>query len=378
MDNQPSSPEFNTAQSEATDEFTLVEKEEAADYVQSPPIEQKSNSENPSKKTAKLVIDTDDEDEEEAEEIGAGVDTDLLADYPDNTEEMDLVHSRISSCSSLNLPRFGPYLKRLCLRQNLISALDPADFGPLTEIEDIDFYDNKIKHLGDALNNMHKLKVLDLSFNLLKAVPNSLGSHPVIDTIYFVQNKISHIEHFDSVGTTLRSLELGGNRIRAIEKLDALTNLQELWLGKNKLTKLQNLDHLKRLKILSLQSNRITIIENLEGLEALEELYLSHNGIEQLQGLEKNLNLRTLDVGNNRISVIENLSHLTNLEELWLNDNLISSLNDVPSQLSRLDSLRTIYLEGNPCQKNDMTHYRRKLILALPQVTQVDATFVKQ
>lgn len=71
---------------------------------------------------------------------------------------MDLVHSRISSCSSLNLPRFGPHLKRLCLRQNLISVLDPADFGPLTEVEDIDFYDNKIKHLGDALNNMHRLK----------------------------------------------------------------------------------------------------------------------------------------------------------------------------------------------------------------------------
>lgn len=105
------------------------------------------------------------------------------------------------------------------------------------------------------------------------------------------------------------------------------------------------------------------------------------------------LKLRTIDMGNNRIGIIENLSHLTNLEELWvspgksnncsiidegggiqLNDNLVPNLNDVPSQLSQLTSLQTIYLEGNPCQKNDMVHYRRKLILALPQLSQIDAT----
>lgn len=86
MSNQPSSPELTTTKSEATDEFTLVEKEEVADYVQSLPIEQKSNVGNVPKKTAKLIIESEDEEEEETEDIETEVDTDLLADYPDNTE----------------------------------------------------------------------------------------------------------------------------------------------------------------------------------------------------------------------------------------------------------------------------------------------------
>lgn len=66
------------------------------------------------------------------------------------------------------------------------------------------------------------------------------------------------ISGLDSLGTTLTSLELGGNKIRVrqskpgrgvnlsnslirkkIEGLDALLNLEELWLGKNKITKLE-------------------------------------------------------------------------------------------------------------------------------------------
>lgn len=55
--------------------------------------------------------------------------------------------------------------------------------------------------------------MLDLSFNLLRAVPEGLENLKLLDTIYFVQNKISKITGFASC-VTLRSLELGGNKIR--------------------------------------------------------------------------------------------------------------------------------------------------------------------
>jgi protein phosphatase 1 regulatory subunit 7 len=48
----------------------------------------------------------------------------------------------------------------------------------------------------------------------------------------------------------------------------------------------------------------------------------------------------------------------------------------VPAQLTNLKNLQTVYLEGNPCQQADTANYRRKLILALPQVAQIDATYV--
>ncbi|EIW83980.1 L domain-like protein [Coniophora puteana RWD-64-598 SS2] len=332
--------------------------------------------------TARVVLPTDvGDDTDSEEEVIDGEelesDVDPLADFPDDTEELELVHSRISSLNHLRLERFAKHLKKLCLRQNQISELDPATFSLLTELEELDLYDNKVKHVGQAIDKLSKLSVLDLSFNLIRQVPDGLSSLSSLHTVFFVQNKISKISGLDSVGRTLRSLELGGNRIRFIENLDSLVNLEELWLGKNKITKLQNLSSLKSLKILSIQSNRIKKIEGLDGLSNLQELYLSHNGVERLEGLDNNPQLRTLDVGNNFIPEIENVSHLTSLEELWLNNNKIDSLQALEPQLKKTETLETIYLEGNPCQQTERAAYRRKIIIALPQVTQIDATFAK-
>jgi len=325
------------------------------------------------------TADGDTSGEEDAEEEEAAVeDAEILEDLPDETEEIELIHSRLSSISHLGLPRFAPYLRKLCLRQNHISVLDPEVLNKLEALEELDVYDNKIKSVDDALITLSKLSVLDLSFNLLRRVPETFHHLQSLKTVFFVQNKISHITGLDGVGATLRSLELGGNRLRKIENLDALVNLEELWLGKNKITRLENLGSLKRLKILSIQSNRITKLEGLENLESLEELYLSHNGIERLEGLENNLKLRTLDIGNNFVKVLENVSHLSHLEELWTNDNKISSLDDLEPQLKRISTLETIYLEGNPVQAAEGVNYRRKVTLALPQVKQLDATYVKQ
>jgi protein phosphatase 1 regulatory subunit 7 len=57
-----------------------------------------------------------------------------------------------------------------------------------------------------------------------------------------------------------------------------------------------------------------------------------------------------------------------------MSGNKIPDLRSVEAQLRHIHSLRTIYLEGNPCQASDTTGYRRKVILALPQLTQLDAT----
>ncbi|KAF8841760.1 L domain-like protein [Paxillus ammoniavirescens] len=324
------------------------------------------------------IHDHDDGSEYESAHEEAGEnDEDALEDFPDDTDELELVHAQISSLAPLRLQRFAGHLKRLCLRQNAISFLDPEVFHRLVGLEELDLYDNKIKDVDDALDKLSSLTTLDLSFNLLRSIPDGLAHLPSLKTVYFVQDRISKITGLGA-SVSLTSLELGGNKIRRIEGLDALVNLEELWLGKNKLSKLeQNLENLTRLRILSLQSNRITKIENLENLENLEELYLSHNGVEKIEGLEQNKKLKTLDLGTNFIPEIENVSHLTSLEELWLNGNKILDLRALEPQLKHLTSLETIYLEGNPCQVSEGASYRRKIKLSLPQVKQIDATFAQ-
>ncbi|KAH8550733.1 phosphatase 1 regulatory subunit 7 protein-like protein, partial [Umbelopsis sp. PMI_123] len=206
--------------------------------------------------------------------------------------------------------------------------------------------------------------------------------------LFLVSNKLSSVDGLQDL-TQLTYLELGANRFRSIENFDTFVNLEQLWLGKNKITKLEvrqknysfvigsNLSSLKHLRLLSLQSNRIAKLEGLEELHNLEELYVSHNLLEKIEGLENNIKLRTLDVAANRITKLENISHLSLLEEFWANSNLLptETFNDLEKQLKDKTHLETVYLEGNPMQKENRATYRNKIRLALPQIKQIDATF---
>nr|XP_031864267.1 uncharacterized protein CI109_000180 [Kwoniella shandongensis]KAA5531339.1 hypothetical protein CI109_000180 [Kwoniella shandongensis] len=328
----------------------------------------------------------DDEGEDDngpaGEERGEG-DLDFLKEYPEDTEELHLQHLRLKSTSlpPLNFPRFGSHLKRLCLRQNeLTSPLPQGVFDGLNELDELDMYDNRLgaRVTDEELKGCPNLTSLDLSFNNIRHPPH-LPSLTKVKILYLVQNKISVVEEgeLDWCKDTITSLELGGNRIRVIENLEKLIKLEELWLGKNKIRVLENLNTFASLKILSIQSNRITKMEGLEALVNLEELYLSHNGLTKIEGLEKNVKLKTLDIGNNMIEEIEGVSHLVDLEEFWASYNKISNLRALDTQLRPLQNLGTVYLEGNPCQTEDRANYRRKVMLALPQISQIDATYVK-
>jgi protein phosphatase 1 regulatory subunit 7 len=95
-------------------------------------------------------------------------------------QELDLVHSRLKDLDNLHLERFANHLKKLCLRTNYISKLDPTIFHQLTELEELDLYDNRIvngkKHkkggdetdgIKDALDNMSKISWVHIARNLV-------------------------------------------------------------------------------------------------------------------------------------------------------------------------------------------------------------------
>lgn len=65
---------------------------------------------------------------------------------------------------------------------------------------------------------------------------------------------------------------------------------------------------------------------------------------------------------------------LTLLAMLQANNNLIDDFSQIESQMSKMENLDTVYLEGNPLQAAAGANYRRKVMLALPQVNQIDAT----
>lgn len=59
---------------------------------------------------------------------------------------------------------------------------------------------------------------------------------------------------------------------------------------------------------------------------------------------------------------------------LQFNGNEISDWNDL-KQLENAKGIQTVYLEGNPLQRDP--NYRRKIKLALPSLTQIDSTLCR-
>ncbi|KAG8762585.1 hypothetical protein FRC15_008437, partial [Serendipita sp. 397] len=57
--------------------------------------------------------------------------------------------------------------------------------------------------------------------------------------------------------------------------------------------------------------------------------------------------------------------------------NQIADIKTLDKELGGLSRLETVYLEGNPAQRAEMANYRRRIMIALPQVKQIDATLVK-
>ncbi|CAO3696502.1 unnamed protein product [Rhizopus stolonifer] len=266
----------------------------------------------------------------------------LLDEVPDDIEEIDLVHMKVSDLPSLGLEKFKK-LNRLYLRQNFI--FDLKGLNSLSSLTELDFYDNKISHISRPKRfgsfDVMKLGNLDFSFNKIKHIKN-IEKLTELENLYFVSNKISKIENLDTF-PKLQNIELGANRIRVIENLNHLVSLTQLWLGKNKL------------------------------------LNWSHNAITKIEGLENNLKLTIIDIANNALTKIENLGHLPALQEIWANNNQFGNecYQQVEEELGKIKALHTVYLEGNPMQLENKATYRNKIRLSLPNIQQIDATPVR-
>ncbi|KAI9171850.1 Protein phosphatase 1 regulatory subunit-like protein [Paramyrothecium foliicola] len=313
---------------------------------------------------------SDDENVMPGGEIAA--DEDLLDGEDPDTDEIICSHSRVGSITSLRLERFTKVV-RICLRQNSIQNIEGLSSLAAT-LEDLDLYDNLISHMR-GLDDLTKLKSLDLSFNKIKHIKN-INHLKDLKEIFLVANKISRIDGLEGLDK-VTSLELGSNRIREIQNLQSLQSLEELWLAKNKITELTGLAGLPKLRLLSIQSNRISDLSPLRDVPTLEELYMSHNALETLEGLEHNSALKVLDISHNKIRSLKGLGELRQLEEVWASYNHIVDFADVEKELKDKDNLSTVYFEGNPLQLRAPALYRNKVRLALPQIRQIDATFVK-
>lgn len=178
---------------------------------------------------------------------------------------------------------------------------------------------------------------------------------------------------------TISVLDISAYRIKSLDGIENLTNLQELQAGVNQISDLAPIGSLKNLQILNLESNYISDLKeanfdlllnlpikelNLSNnsskndksflirledisligeLNSLQELYLKGNAIENISVVSHLTNLRTLDLENNKINELPDLCKLNKLTTLILERNQLSDI----SQISCLKNLLELNLHSN-------------------------------
>lgn len=336
-------------------------------------------------------------------------------------DELDL--SQLTNCTTLEM------------RKNLIHKLMALPQKLRDQLDTLDLFDNKIRSIGPYFSHCDSeafttsklpltmpsllaanggngcffkvLRKLDLSYNQISVIKGLDDLAGTLEELYLVENRLKVIEGLSKL-TKLKLLELGGNQIRNCSTgLETLVNLEQLWLGKNKIDTIgTGFNTLRKLKRLSLQANRLTDVSLTpevfpEGANPeLEELYLSENGITTIRHIRALSSLTLLDFSFNPIPSLRfrlpdapaegadaaaagtaggdardtelRATIFPQLEEFWLTDGNLTDWKEIEEVFRPFAAtLRTIYLERNPIEKD--TRYRSKVYLALPFVTQIDS-----
>ena len=133
-----------------------------------------------------------------------------------------------------------------------------------------------------------------------KTVTNLRGIEacPNLVTLWINQCELKQIDDSIKYLSRLRSLHICSNKIKSIQNLDRLKNLEILWLNDNRITSLNGLQSLSQLRVLWVANNRLTKIgTTLDSNNRLAELNLAGNQIgafKEVLNLTRTLSLRSL------------------------------------------------------------------------------------
>lgn len=259
----------------------------------------------------------------------------LKGDFPntisgfDKLERLDLSSNQLGGELSNSVAGLR-HLSQLDLSNNRFTADPSFSLESLSTLQELSLGNNNFS-FGDIdgfLQNFPDLKVLDLAYAGILAVPQKISTLTKLETLDLSNNLIS--KNFSNLSTLLilKELNLSGNQLTKVPtELTTLTQLKILNLSRNAIS--QNfttaLSSLKNLEWLSFQDNNMTgFPPELPQLKKLIHLNFSHNRIS---------------------SGFETLISLQNLEQIYFDKNLISGV--FPSSFLQLKKLQMLSLNGN-------------------------------
>ncbi|XP_018580298.1 insulin-like growth factor-binding protein complex acid labile subunit isoform X2 [Anoplophora glabripennis] len=294
-----------------------------------------------------------------------------------NIQTLDLGRTKIKYISESNFKDL-PVLNCLVLPGNQISRIDTNSFSP--QLQRLHLGRNYIRDLNDSLLNLSELGwlfvntndlttldnqlprtapnliLIHASQNRIDKLPQQLKLYPLLESIFFQNNRLKSLDGILARLKYLRRAVLDHNQINTITEEDFIESdlMESLLLGHNEITSVNNsLLNLHNLNFLNLTYNLLTefSFQDVVGLQELRSIDLSYNQITTLIGpaanlVEWNIKLTELKLDNNRLETLNGaLAGLPELLRLNLSFNRLKKIS--PDDLIGLDQLRLLDVSHN-------------------------------
>ena len=307
------------------------------------------------------------------------------------TQEQLVLHCL--ALDSLKISSPCPKLLRLDISCNQIKSVDFTLHTP--NLEELVMVDNQLELIAPCICELKSLKLLDISFNLIKdinqlkqlkeckalkklSVKGNLMTFRFPKYLDILTNVLPTLEEMDGTSLVLlrssnssrpvatlnsdmlhpaksvgldedpSTFNLSHHNISVILLTKNIAEVRYLNISHNRLSKLDGLQFLPKLVHLNAESNSLVDITDVGHLIHLKVLELGSNLINNLghalTGLKE---LTLLSMENNKIRSLSSFSELNNLLELYLGENLVDDLKEIRA-LGTLKKLVVLDLLGNP------------------------------
>lgn len=222
----------------------------------------------------------------------------------------------------------------------------PSDIFTIRDLATLDLSHNRLGRVPEDMAKARNMIVLSLGHNSMASVPGTLFVHcSDIQHMDFCNNKLQSLPPQLRRLEHLHTLNLANNPLQhyTFKNIDKLCNLTCLNLSNTgrDFNNTPNLDKLVSLTDLDMSHNNLSRIpEPVYLLEQLQRVYMSHNNIKELSSLIDTWQLIvTLDLSFNQISALHpNICKCVKLKRLFLNDNRLS-FEGIPAGIGKLAEL---------------------------------------
>ncbi|CDW77484.1 leucine-rich repeat-containing protein 23 [Stylonychia lemnae] len=223
--------------------------------------------------------------------------------------------------------------------------------------------EKELQELGDQLRLYQHLRFLNLSKNQLQDL-SEVTYLPYLLTLNTSENQINDITFFRNSPNSLQYLQLVNLSKNKLQELTAIQQprITRLILNENEIASAAQFQPGQSLKILELRKNKLTNCAGLSNIGSLEELFLAENEISDISGLFGLYSLKRLHLRNNKITSLDDLPNdLTSLESINIRENQVASLN--LTGLTRAPRLNKLSMQANPIVEEKGEDFKKEVLI---------------